>query len=336
MEKGKRKSTDFPAERRRVADGRGQPNGMKKRKMFTALALATVLFALWAAPAFAVTYATVVGGWLRLRSGPSYTATVIASYRSGTVVSVISTENGWSQVQTPDYRVGFMDARYLSTGYIPPSPTPTPATRTWTEVNRTAWVTSANGRGVRLRSAPVVNTTNVVGLYPVGRTVTEIRRSSDGWSYIRIDKKYGYMMSQYLTSVYNPANPAYPPYVTPAPFVPVVPTNPGWGGATTYLPIPSPTPVPTATPTPAKTITSAKVDPYQPTVGDTIKVIVEPSDAQYAVIWYNEQGTPLATTKQYKTTASDAGHIIYVRVIGQGDYANKVADAYTGTVKPAE
>ncbi len=298
--------------------------------------LAMVLSTLWVASALAVTYATIVGGWLRLRSGPSYNSTIITSYRNGTVVTVLSNENGWARVQTPDFRVGYMDARYLNIGYSPVVPTVTPATRTWTDVNRTAYVTSANGRGVRLRSAPIVNSSNVTGLYPVGRTVLEIRRSSDGWSYIKIDKKYGYMMSQYLSSshtpVYPPAattNPLYPATPTQPP-QPTMPSQPGLpGGVSTVLP--------TETPSPASVgFTSVKVDPYQPTVGDTLKVMMTPAEATYSVIWYNELGTPLGTKKSYKTVDTDVGHIISCRVIGTGDYAGQVADAKTGTVKAAE
>ena len=131
---------------------------MKKRIM-AALLLAVILCGLWAAPALAATYATVVGGWLRLRLAPSYDATVITSYRTGTTVTVLSESGGWARVMTPDYRLGYMDERYLWFGGDRPQPVPqpTPKARTWTTVNRKAWVTSQNGKGVRLRNAPEVD-----------------------------------------------------------------------------------------------------------------------------------------------------------------------------------
>ena len=292
------------------------------RKRLISILLLAVMLCLLAAPALAATYATIVGGWLRLRANPSYDARVITSYRSGTVVTVLSQSNGWARVLTSDYRVGYMDARYLSYGGSPvitPTPTSHPSGRTWYEVNRTAYVTSQNGRGVRLRSAPVVNNSNVMGLYPVGRTVTEIRRSSDGWSYIRIDRKYGYMMTQFLTTYSPGPAPTHhplPPTFHPGPVVPTA----------------TPTPVPTATPTPSKQIQSVKLDPFSPTVGDTIKIIVTPSSADYTAVWYDSNNTLLTTQKTYKVRAADVGKIIYVRVMGVGESAGFVVDAYTNTV----
>lgn len=306
-----------------------------KKRIVSILLLAMMLCAL-AAPAFAATYATVFGGWLRLRSNPSYDASVITSYKNGSVVTVLSQENGWARVLTSDYRIGYMDARYLAISGTPaetPKPTAQPVTRTWVDVNRIAYVTSANGKGVRMRSAPVVNSSNVLGLYPVGRTAMEIRRSSDGWSYIQIDKKYGYMMSQYLTTGMGPV---YPPVYTPVPtLIPPI-------GTATMMPTPvptaTPTPVPTATPTPAPTtidIQSVRLDPYQPTVGDTVKLIVTPANAEYTAVWYSDEKKLLSTNKQYTVSAADAGHVIYVRVTGGGASAGFVADAATAAVKAA-
>ncbi len=171
---------------------------MKKRILSAVLLL--ILCCAWAASALAAMYGTVYGGWLRLRAQPSYSATIITSYPTGTVVTVLSRSNGWCRVLTGDYRTGYMDEHYLHLSGSAPDPTPDPSgKRVWTTVNRTAYVTSQNGKGVRLRSSPEVNNYNILGLYPVGRTVTELRRSNDGWSYIRIDGKYGYMMSEFLT-----------------------------------------------------------------------------------------------------------------------------------------
>ena len=298
-----------------------------RRRTVVALSLAAVLCCLWAAPALAATYGTVHGGWLRLRANPSYSAPVICSYRNGTVVTVLSQENGWARVLTADYRIGYMDARYLYIGsdpapqpYITPQPqpqpyiTPVPYTRTWTEVNRPAYVTSSNGPGVRLRSAPEVNNGNILGLYPVGRTVTEIRRSSDGWSYIRIDRKHGYMMTRYLTSSYYAPAPQ-PWVVTPAPTP-----------ASTYVPAPASDPW---------TIQSVKVLPNYPKVGDTVTVEVYPSAAQFTVVWYNDLNSLLGTSKSYTVRSTDVGRVIKVRIQGVGNSAGFVADGQTQQVADA-
>lgn len=268
---------------------------MKKRAVIS-LALALILCGLIAAPALAASYATVVGGWLRLRANPSYNAAIITSYRTGTVVTVLGTNSGWARVMTPDYRLGYMDMHFLHFGSTPPSPPdPTPHHhRTWTTVNRTAYVTSQNGKGVRLRNSPEVNRYNVMGLYPVGRTVKEIKVSNDGWSYIKIDAKYGYMMSQFLTT-YSPPSPPSPP-----------------GG---------------------QSVKSISLNKTKPKVGDTLKVTVTPESAKYSVVWYRaDTGVLLSTAKSYKVTKEDEGHQITVRVT---DGKGKILEKTTHTVKPS-
>ncbi len=283
---------------------------MKKR--VCALLLTAVLCCLMAAPALAVTYGTVFGGWLRLRQTPSYEAATLASYPNGTVVIILGYTGGWARVQTPDVRTGYMDMRYLNFSTSPtvkPTATPTAApARTWTKVNRTAYVTSQNGKGVRMRSAPEVKNQNVMGLYPVGRKVTEVRLSNDGWSYIKVDNKYGYMMSQFLTT-YVPA-----------------PT------ATPYVPGPTAVPIPTPTPASAQ-IESIKINPYSPRVGDKIQVIATPSNAEYTCVWYNDENMLLSTALTYTVRPADVGHVIHVRIQGVGKSAGFAADGTTAAVK---
>ena len=283
---------------------------MKKRIM-AALLLAVILCGLWAAPALAATYATVVGGWLRLRLAPSYDATVITSYRTGTTVTVLSESGGWARVMTPDYRLGYMDERYLWFGGDRPQPVPqpTPKARTWTTVNRKAWVTSQNGKGVRLRNAPEVNSYNVMGLYPVGRTVTEMKVSNDGWSYIRIDRKTGYMMSQFLTTgnIPAPVPPPPPPQNPPKPTQ--NPTNPPQ----------NPTNPPATQPpqTPPQGFSGVRLSTQSPRVGEKITLTVVPEGARYSVIWIRESTmTLLSTGNSYTPTAADVGSRIRIRVTG--------------------
>ena len=84
-----------------------------RKRIAAALLLTVMLCSLLAVTAFAATYGTVVGGWLRLRANPSYDATVIASYPNGSVVTILSQSGGWARVMTGDYRLGYMDQRYL-------------------------------------------------------------------------------------------------------------------------------------------------------------------------------------------------------------------------------
>ena len=197
---------------------------MMKKRLISLGLLFVLLSALWTpVPASASTYATVRGGWLRLRAEPSYSAYVITSYPTGTVVEVVSQAGGWCQVVTPDRRLGYMDQRYLTMGgsYYPVV-TATPVypvypVAGWYDVNRTGYVTSQNGKGVRLRREPVVNGYNVIGLYPVGRKVTVLKASDIGWSYIRVGSQEGYMMSQYIAWSYPGGYTAAPGPATPTP-----------------------------------------------------------------------------------------------------------------------
>ena len=287
---------------------------MKKR--IGAILLLTVMLCGLMAAAAAATYGTVVGGWLRLRANPSYQATVIASYKTGSIVTILSQSGGWARVMTADYRLGYMDQRYLYIeGSTPVTPKPVTPSVTWTTVNRKAWVTSANGKGVRLRNAPVVNKYNVMGLYPVGRTVTELKVSNNGWSYILIDGKYGYMMSQFLTTGYAPW--PEPPTEKPT-------------GKPTEKPTAKPTEEPYVTPEP-ETLKGVALNNMSPVVGDTLKVAVTPSNFKYSVVWYRATDKVLVSTgNSYKVTDADVGSAITVRVTGSD---GTVAEVSTNPVK---
>lgn len=153
---------------------------------------------------------TVKGGWLRLREKASFNGDTIASYYTGTKVTVLDTAGAWYKVQTPDGNVGYMYGSYLSSSGTG---------STGSSQSITAYVTSKNGKGVRMRTGPGT-TYGVVRQYSVGTKVT-ILNSGTYWHYISVDGQKGYMMSQYLTTnVVTPAPDAdvsdYTAYVTSA------------------------------------------------------------------------------------------------------------------------
>ncbi len=175
-----------------------------KRLISWALLLTLLLTLLVTAPAQAAQYGTVRGGWLRLRSDPSYGAyNVIGSYRTGTVVTILGEYGGWYHVTTPDGKTGYMVKTYitLSGGYTPTVPE-------WhgTPSGETGYVYSANGRGVRLRSTPQVTGYNVIGLYSVGTRLTILERGSY-WHRVSIGSQTGYMMAQYIRTDTSPTPP---------------------------------------------------------------------------------------------------------------------------------
>lgn len=144
----------------------------------------------------ATEYATVVGGWLRLREKASFNATTISSYKTGTTVKVLSISNGWYRVETPDGRTGYMYGQYLQ----PTSSSMTPV------ANTNATVVSGNGYGVRMRSGPST-TYAVLRKWPVG-TRAIILAEGQNWCRISVGGNVGYMMSQFLRKDGSPA-PSY-------------------------------------------------------------------------------------------------------------------------------
>ena len=153
------------------------------KRFLAVLLVAVMLLSVLPATSMAASYATVVGGWLRLRSAPNFSASTITSYYTGTQVQILSSSGGWYKVQTPDGRTGYMYGDYLRMGGSIPS-------------EGTAYVTSYNGYGVRLRTGPGTGY-RIIRTYAVGTPVTVLERGTY-WSRISIGGTVGYMMSQFL------------------------------------------------------------------------------------------------------------------------------------------
>ncbi len=144
--------------------------------------------------AAAATYGTVTGGWLRLRTAPSYDAAILKSYNTGTVVEILGTSGDWYNVKTPDNKAGYMLKAYVTLGGGGSGGTGT-----------TAYVVSSNGFGVRMRSGPSTSY-RVLAVYNVGTTVT-VLQTGVLWSRIQVGTTVGYMMSEFLTSSPSPTTP---------------------------------------------------------------------------------------------------------------------------------
>ncbi len=156
-----------------------------KRWLAAILAVA-MLMSLLPAGAMAAQYATVKGGWLRLRSQPSFEATTLASYYTGTVVEIYGTSGDWYRVNV-DGNIGYMLGKYLTLLPLEDDPSGTPAT-----------VISSNGYGVRLRMGPGTNY-RVIRKFDVGTPAT-ILQSGQYWCKISIQGYTGFMMSQFLST----------------------------------------------------------------------------------------------------------------------------------------
>ena len=131
---------------------------------------------------------------VRLRSGPGKGYSIIASYAPGTKCTILSAGKQWCRIQIGSI-TGYMMTQFLTRKPgATPNPHPDPGIPDGSEV----YVTSRNGKGVNLRSGPDKAYPSI-GFYSVGTPATMITKGST-WSYIRIGNRYGYMMTQFLTS----------------------------------------------------------------------------------------------------------------------------------------
>ena len=155
-----------------------------KRMLAICLAITLLFTAMPIAASLALSqYGTVTGGWLRLRSAPSFDASTVSSYFTGTQVKILGSSGSWYQVQAPDNKTGYMYASYITfsgggTG--------------------NAYVTSSNGYGVRMRSGPGTGY-KIIAVYSVGTAATVLQTGST-WSKIQIGSRVGYMMNKFLTT----------------------------------------------------------------------------------------------------------------------------------------
>ncbi len=145
---------------------------------------------------------TVKGGWLILRSDPSFSGAIKSSYPSGTKVTITGQVGSWYAVTAPDGLKGYMLSDYLqvsggsgSGGSIP--------------TVSTGYVTSANGLNVRLRSGPGKGY-SILASYAPG-TKCKILSAGKNWCRIQIGSYTGYMMTMYLTNKKNTPTPTPQP-----------------------------------------------------------------------------------------------------------------------------
>ena len=154
------------------------------KRFLAALLAAVLLVGMIPVASYAATqYATIVGGWLRLRAGASFETDTITSYYTGTVVEILGANGEWYRVKTPDGRTGYMYSDYLKLG-------------AQSSESANAFVTSHNGYGVRLRKGPGTGY-RVIRNYAVGTPVTVLEKGNY-WCRISINGTVGYMMTQFL------------------------------------------------------------------------------------------------------------------------------------------
>lgn len=172
------------------------------KRWLAAMMALVLLLALLPVGSVAAEYATIKGGWLRLRSYPSYDSQTLASYYTGTVVELLGTSGVWYHVRLSDGNTGYMHGDYLTKGASAPDDSGSANGSTQSGAN--VRVVSSNGYGVRLRVGPGTNY-RVIRKFPVGTPAT-ILKSGSYWCKISIGGYTGYMMSQFLSVSGNDAS----------------------------------------------------------------------------------------------------------------------------------
>ncbi len=281
-------------------------------------------------------YATAVvkGGWLRLRAQPSMNSATISAYYTGTVVTILGGSGSWYYVSAPDGNVGYMSSSYLTvTGSI---------TGGQVSANIAAFVTSGNGKPVRMRTGPST-AYDVIASYAVGTPATILISGTD-WCKVRINGRTGYMMTEFLTtsalSTTPPSQAGYTAYVTSANGKPVrlrsyasksagvlgtynvgtkltvlsygvtwckVRTSSQVGYMMTEF-------ITTSAPS---VVVSVSLDKTSVWPGETLYASVQPSNANVTYEWLNDRGTLVGRGSAYTVSTTDAGRKLRVRATGK-------------------
>ena len=153
--------------------------------------------------------------FLNLRAWPSYTAQVLGIFYNGATFTLLSsTADGWYQVQI-NGQTGYFRKEYVqlngSCG------------------GQNAYIRSANGGKVNLRSAPTYSGSRIVAQYAPGTQVTVLLSSPLPGAFwkVSVNGASGYMDSTFLSSS-SPVQPVYPvdPGAKPKTFGTAVVKNP--------------------------------------------------------------------------------------------------------------
>ena len=123
---------------------------------------------------------------LNLRKEASLDAKVLAYYRNGDKVTILSSGSTWHKVQTADGKIGYMMAKYLKV------------------TNENAPVqfylaTTFNANGgkiVNFRSGPSLSS-KILKTIPVGTVITVVEHGTD-WCKVTVDESTGYISTWFL------------------------------------------------------------------------------------------------------------------------------------------
>ena len=159
-----------------------------------------------AKPAAVSKSGTITGDYVRFRTGPSTSYSIISSYNKGQELTITGTNGDWTECII-NGKSGFVFSQYVkesasavSTSSADPAPSPTPApTATPLPAQQTAAVSKAgyiSGNNVRFRKGPSLDS-EIIGEFYYANGVT-ITGTAGDWTAVSADGKSGYVYSQYV------------------------------------------------------------------------------------------------------------------------------------------
>lgn len=126
----------------------------------------------------------VMGGELHLREEPSLESTVIASYPTGTDMTIIGEENGFYHVQMSDGNVGYMETAYVQV-------------LSYDDAGTVYDVGKVVGGELHLRAEPSLDS-EILGTYDTGTVVHITSEENDFYHVVTPDGLTGYMEADYI------------------------------------------------------------------------------------------------------------------------------------------
>ncbi|MED5100392.1 SH3 domain-containing protein [Niallia circulans] len=140
------------------------------------------------------------GSNLNVRSTASTSGSIKGKLSAGTVVTVLSEKNGWSQIKTSKV-AGYVSSEYLTSISTPDKETDKNEAKQpeETPIGKQMKVNVQAGSNLNVRSTASTSG-SIKGKLSAGTVVT-VLSEKNGWSQIKTSKVAGYVSSEYLTSI---------------------------------------------------------------------------------------------------------------------------------------
>lgn len=297
-----------------------------------------------------------------MRSGPSKQHDVLASYQVGQKVTVLSYGSTWCQISV-NGSIGYMMSEFLST-VKPEVSEPNYGTA------YTAYVTSQNGKGVRMRMG-AGKLFPTVATYSVGTKVT-VQEYDEDWCKIRVGTNTGYMMTEFLTTSapsmvkavsisatsVQPGDTLWATVSPASASVSITWINDkgvtlGYGeryavqasdvgrkirasvtgsGSTSGTAVSSWATVKDSYISLVYQLKGVTISDTTPTVGQTLTATLSPVGATATISWFRDNGVFVGSGSTYKVKSADVGYRLYAWADGTGSTTGEATSDRTAAV----